>query len=571
MKNMNKSLRNGLLSCFLVMSLVFGISASPAFAIHGDDASANSGMSGQPDGGSSQNPDDSGTQPDGDADAVIPDDGDDAGHDAGDAQGDGESDQAEEPEKPFNPVDIITNIPQVFGDEVAAVVDNATSLLDVDRSNLPKKSYDKILFSGKKSWKDAEGSATDQPVDAEGNPIEHVTIRVQGFVDWDDDGKIGASDKEITRSQYTAAGEFGEPKYEHGELGSISYNCDLNGDGAADEKDRYFDANRNGEIEWRRSEYAIVAPYQVYDRNVYRWSWSYKTDALEKYFYDYEQVVDADGNGLGTLTFKLDESGQPVRHRIFYSVTELPVEGYDSTKAPGGGEFTAADGSPAFTEHADGGTDNKVVDFVNAPEGLVDKTGQIVIDKTFTGPIYATGSQGDYNTGNTATVVFHIVGQTYENDDLSGTPTTVFDGYRAMNFHGDGGRTQTLVVDGLPVGAWYTVTEVAFDGQGYVQVGEPPAPFKLEADAGSADSDAAVPGDAADGDAAAGEDDGAAADGDSDAGDGAAKPSVSATHTVTFANASTGDETPNQGWVNQYTATDGGFTVTQIQRTERLQ
>lgn len=155
MKNMNKSLRNGLLSCFLVMSLVFGISASPAFAIHGDDASANSGMSGQPDGGSSQNPDDSGTQPDGDADAVIPDDGDDAGHDAGDAQGDGESDQAEEPEKPFNPIDIITNIPQVFGDEVAAVVDNATSLLDVDRSNLPKKSYDKILFSGKKSWKDA--------------------------------------------------------------------------------------------------------------------------------------------------------------------------------------------------------------------------------------------------------------------------------------------------------------------------------------------------------------------------------------------------------------------------------
>lgn len=592
MKNMSRALRGSVLSCALVLSLLFGISASPAFAAYGDASTTDGAADAQPSGGQ----DGQGGQPD---DVVISgddegDEGDDDGADEGGntGTGDGNTDEGDgnESDKPFSPIDIFTNLPDAFGDEFASMVDNATSLLDLDRSNLPKKSYDKIWYSGQKTWKDAEGNVTDAPLDQDGNRIESVTIRIQGFVDWDGDDTIGAADKEKTRSEYTKSGALGEPKYAHSASGRI--NSDLNGDGTVDSKDRYFDQDRDGEIASAENgdDNFIVAPYQVHDVKVgyYGWygHWKYSTENLERYFYPYEPTKDADGNELSTLTFKLDDSGQPVKYRILYSVTELPVDGYTPTRNPGGDEFSANDFKNLGVqedEDTGGKMHNKVVDFVNAPKTVHDRTGQIVINKTFSGPIYATGSQGDYNTGNTATVVFHIVGEMRDDNAAAGSGTVVFDGYRAMNFYGDGDREQTLVVDGLPVGAWYTVTEVVFDGQGYVQAGDAPAPFKLEATPGASDegvkSDTEgtehVDGTEGDGASDKGAGDGATGDeatDDTEGGNDAdEKPAASATYTVSFSNVSTGEETPNQGWINRYTVTNGGYTVTQIQRVERLQ
>lgn len=576
MKNMSRALRGSVLSCALVLSLLFGISASPAFAAYGDASTTDGAADAQPSGGQ----DGQGGQPD---DVVISgdDEGDDDGADKdggdtdGDQDGDGnqDTDGDDESDKPFDLFGTIANLPEAIGDEITSMVENATD--SEGDTNPVRKSYDKIWYSGQKTWKDAEGNNTNEPLDKDGNPIESVTIRIQGFVDWDGDGTVGAADKEKTRSEYTKNGVLGEPKYAHTDSGRI--NSDLNGDGTVDHKDKWFDNERSG-CPSTSDDLAIVPPYQVYDKSVslsYNGTWEYSTDNMEAYFYEYEPVVDEDGTDVGTLTFVLDEQNKPVRHEILYSVTELPVDGYTSTRNPGGDEFSAnVHPDDDYTGYGDGGTENMVVDFVNTPKTVHDRTGQIVINKTFSGPIYATGSQGDYNTGNTATVVFHIVGEMRNDNAAAGSGTVVFDGYRAMNFYGDGDREQTLVVDGLPVGAWYTVTEVVFDGQGYVQAGDAPAPFKLEATPGV--SDEGVKGDTegtehVDGTEGDGATDDEAADDAEGGNDADEKPAASATYTVSFSNVSTGEETPNQGWINRYTVTDGGYTVTQIQRVERLQ
>ena len=493
MKNFKKALQKGLLSCALVVSLVLGISASPAFAAHGDSSSAGSGALSQQE---PVAPDSSGqdgqNQPgDGGGLSNEGDEGDKDKEDGGeDIKNDGQDGDAD---KPFDPIDSIAKLPEVIGDEFGAMFDNATDSDMARKANQPKKSYDKIWYGGKKAWKNADGTDADGPVD--GN-VSKVTVRIQGFVDWKDDGVIGADDKNITLKNYAAGGSFGAAKFKHNSKGCV--NDDLNGDGVVDDKDRFFDANGDGVIdsserdEWTSVDNCIVAPYQVYDKelvaNGWPGGWTYSTDNLERGFYELEPVKDEDGNNLGTFTFVLGEDGQPKKHEILFSVTELPVEGYESTRIPSGGEFNAndliaSDGTNlGKVEYGDGFMYNKVVNFVNTPEISLEKTGRLVIEKTFDGPIYATSHEGEngtvYNTQNTATVVFRIQGK------MTGSDRVVFNEQRTLTFNGEKDRTQQIVIDELPVGAEYTVTELAYGNDGFEPVGGNVRSFVLAAQEG---------------------------------------------------------------------------------------
>lgn len=595
MKNFKKALQKGLLSCALVVSLILGISASPAFAAHGDSSSAESGMSNQQEPVAPDSDGQNGQNQPGEA-GGLPDGSDEGGKGKEDEGEDSKNDdQDEDTDKSFNPIDSIAKLPEVIGDEFGAMFDNATDSDMASRANLPKKSYDKIWYGGKKTWKNADGTDANGPVD---DNVNSVTVRIQGFVDWKDDGVIGADDKKTTLENYAAGGSFGAAKIKHNSKGCVDY--DLNGDGKIDDKDRFFDANADGEIdssekvEWAMVDNCIVAPYQVYDEELaaYGWigGWKYSTNNLERCFYEYEPVKDEEGNSLGTFTFKLGENGQPVKHEIIFSVTELPVEGYESARIPNGGEFSAKDFVNSENENLgkeaceDGFMYNKVVDFVNTPEISLEKTGQLIIEKTFKGPIYATshedGNGTVYNTQNAAIVVFHIQGV------MPGTDRVVYDSQRSLSFNGDSDETQQIVMDKLPVGAEYTVTELAYGNDGFEPVGESVQKFTLEAPQGQEGEDVAEsesPAGSENGsvensdegaqeDATALDDDGESpgegADNNENGNDDEFVPTVSIT--VTFENKGARAETPNQGWINEYSPSGSVYEIKQISRVVRL-
>lgn len=192
-------------------------------------------------------------------------------------------------------------------------------------------------------------------------------------------------------------------------------------------------------------------------------------------------ATDTDGNGEITVDEYVDVEGEVVKvtetqidgemrwrcefadlqkytkqgELIGYSVNEKPVSGYTS-------EISFVNDGDKWIDGD--GNEWSAVNITNSLD-----FGSIKIVKSLEGNVYK-----DADNNGTSTAVFHVVGEWDGNK--------FYDNYIGVSFDAVEAGKVAAQIDGLLVGATYTITEVTFDGSGYVQTGSENTEFTLTKD-----------------------------------------------------------------------------------------
>lgn len=351
MKNFKKMPKRGLLACALVLSLVFGISASPAFAAYDDTAASSNSITGQQTPSSSDSVGQSGQESGTDFPETNP--GEETIPDNDEGTEPIEDDNQEGADDEGGQGGFLATLGNVLGGEFNAMLNNSTVFFGMRSSTNPSKPYEKVKYDGTKAWKNQDGTSADGPID---DNVSSVTIKLEAFVDWG----LPTQDENIAKSK--------EMSSVNGQLVTVGSDGlvkgDLNGDGQCGrDEDKYFDTNGDGVIqpEEGNASNSISLAYITMEKDIDSSDdWKYVFAVLDKCYCEYEGVQDSGSEDSGTFRMKeKDNSGGLITHPYKFRIAEqLESDNYEQKKSPEG-EF----------EYASGGiienVENRIVDFEN--------------------------------------------------------------------------------------------------------------------------------------------------------------------------------------------------------------